>query len=219
MMHDAAAGQVTLDLEPRGVLTRNDEHDPLPYYYHPLVGWLYRRRLQMALDLLPAGAGDLLEVGVGSGVMVRTLTRVCRRYTGIDLAIAPGVRVYVTRHENARLLNASLLSLPFRGAAFDAIFCVSVLEHIAAIDAAARELARVLRPGGRLVVGYPMVNPWMTQAFRAIGYDQIDANHVMPPARIEQALDAQLQRVARRALPPAFPVRGALYQTTAWCRA
>ena len=38
---------VRLDLPPRGVLKPNDADDPLPYYYHPWVGWLYRHRLQL----------------------------------------------------------------------------------------------------------------------------------------------------------------------------
>ena len=59
-----------LQLPPEGVLRPNDAHDPLPYYYHPWVGWLYRHRLQMGLDLLPAGGRRVLEVGVGSGVLV-----------------------------------------------------------------------------------------------------------------------------------------------------
>ena len=52
----------------------NDADDPLPYYYNRWVGWLYRHRLQMGLDLLPAGGRRVLEVGVGSGVLVPTLT-------------------------------------------------------------------------------------------------------------------------------------------------
>ena len=40
---------IRLDLPPRGVLKPNDGDDPLPYYYHPWIGWLYRHRLQMAV--------------------------------------------------------------------------------------------------------------------------------------------------------------------------
>ena len=77
-------------LPPKGVLQPNDEHDPLPYYYHPWVGWLYRHRLQMGLDLLPGGGRRVLEVGVGSGVLVPTLTARYPEYTGTDLTLAPG---------------------------------------------------------------------------------------------------------------------------------
>ena len=46
---------VRLEMPARGTLKPNDAHDPLPYYYHPWVGWLYRHSLQMGLDLLPDG--------------------------------------------------------------------------------------------------------------------------------------------------------------------
>ena len=41
-----------LALPAAGRLKPNNEHDPLPYYYRPLLGWLYRKRLQMGLDLV-----------------------------------------------------------------------------------------------------------------------------------------------------------------------
>src|SRR5438045_9455373 len=91
-----------LDLPPKGVLHPNDAHDPLPYYYHPLVGWLYRYRLQMGLDLLPPGGTRVLEVGVGSGVLVPTLTRRYREYTGTDLTLAEGLDGLVAASCTAR---------------------------------------------------------------------------------------------------------------------
>ena len=88
---------------PQGVLQPNDAHDPLPYYYHPWVGWLYRHRLQMGLDLLPPGGTRVLEVGVGSGVLVPTLTRRYTEYTGTDLTLAPGLTSLVAPGCQARV--------------------------------------------------------------------------------------------------------------------
>ena len=82
---------VRLALPAQGVLRANDAHDPLPYYYHPYVGWLYRHRLQMGLDLLPTGGRRVLEIGVGSGVLVPTLTSRYAEYTGTDLTLAAGL--------------------------------------------------------------------------------------------------------------------------------
>ena len=209
-----------LDLPPKGVLRPNDAHDPLPYYYHPAVGWLYRHRLQMGLDLLPAGGRRVLEVGVGSGVLVRTLTARYPEYTGTDLTLAPGLDALVAPGCRATFRAADLLrdgDLPEAG--FDAIVCFSVLEHITDADGAARGLARALAPGGTLVTGYPMVSALMTRAFELIGYRGIDDHHVSPPARIAAALGRALKPVARVAFPPLAPVSAALYQCTAWTRA
>jgi SAM-dependent methyltransferase len=216
---------IRLDLPPRGVLEPNDADDPLPYYYHPWVGWLYRHRLQMGLDFLPdlpAGAarqGRVLEVGVGSGVLVPTLTKHYAEYTGTDLTLAPRLDTLVAPGCRAEFRSADLLrddDLPADH--YDAIVCFSVLEHIRDADGAARGLARALAPGGTLVTGYPMVSPLMTRAFALIGFDRIDDHHVSPPVRIAAALASVLSPVRRTAFPPGAPVAAALYQCTAWSK-
>jgi SAM-dependent methyltransferase len=208
-----------LELPPRGVLRPNDQNDPLPYYYDRWVGWIYRRRLQMGLDLLPPGGGRVLEVGVGSGVLVPTLTRRYSDYTGTDLTLAPGLDKLVASGCRASFRSADLLregDLPADG--FDVVVCFSVLEHIRDCDGAARGLARVLAPKGTLVTGYPMVSRLMSGAFRLIGFANIEEHHVSAPAQIAAALARVLRPVARAALPPGAPVPAALYQCTSWTK-
>jgi SAM-dependent methyltransferase len=208
---------VQLELPPRGVLKPNDGVDPLPYYYHPWLGWLFRHRLQMGLDFLPPDGQRILEIGVGSGVLVPTLTKHYAEYTGTDLTLAPGLAALVAPACRAEFRRVDLLNdqdLP--AAHFDAIVCFSVLEHIRDADGAARTLARALTPGGTLVTGYPMVSSLMTRAFAAIGFNRIDDHHVSPPVRIAAALAAHLKPLRRAAFPPAAPVAAALYQCTAW---
>jgi SAM-dependent methyltransferase len=205
-------------LPPKGTLQPNDAHDPLPYYYNPWVGWLYRHRLQMGLDLLPAGGRRVLEVGVGSGVLVPTLTARYREYTGTDLTLAPGLEALVAPDCQAEFRRADLLADDLPAGHYDAIVCFSVLEHIADSAAAARGLARALAPGGTLVCGYPMVSPLMSRAFSLIGFPGIDDHHVSPPVKIAGALAGALAPVARVAFPPAAPVPAALYQCTAWTK-
>jgi SAM-dependent methyltransferase len=208
---------IRLELPAQGVLTPNNEHDPLPYYYHPVVGWLYRHRLQMGLDLLPPGGRRVLEIGVGSGVLVRTLTKRYEEYVGTDLVLAPGLDKLVAPGCRASFSQADLLrSDDLPADYFDAIVCFSVLEHIADSEGAARGLARTLAPGGTLVTGYPMVSRLMSRAFEAIGYQGIDDHHVSSPAKIRAALSRELREVERAAFPPAAPVSAALYQCVAW---
>jgi SAM-dependent methyltransferase len=208
---------VRFELPPRGRLRSNNAHDPLPYYYKRSTGWLYRHRLQMGLDLLPGTGRRVLEIGVGSGILVPTLTARFPTYVGTDLALAEGLGSLVAPGCDAVFRVADLLAqnaLP--ASSFDAVVCFSVLEHIADADGTARSIARALVPGGTLVAGYPMVNPAMSQAFRMIGFSGIDAHHVTAPARIAAALGRVLRPVARTAFPPAVPVRMALYQCTSW---
>ena len=208
---------LTFQLPAPGRLKPNDHREPLPYYYRPMTGWLYRHRLQMGLDLLPPGGRRVLEVGVGSGILVPTLTASYPEYVGTDLVLAPNLQSLVSPGCQASFRQANLLDdrdLP--EGHFDAIVCFSVLEHIADADGAARGLSRALAPGGTLVTGYPMVSPLMTRAFVAIGYPNIDEDHVSPPVRIAGALEKVLRRQRRAAFPPRFPTRMALYQCTSW---
>jgi SAM-dependent methyltransferase len=208
---------IRFELPPAGRLQANDAKDPLPYYYGRWTGGLYRHRLQMGLRLLPDRPQRLLEVGVGSGILVPTLTAHSDEYVGADLVLAPGLESLVKPPCDARFLAADLLdhdALPEN--AFDAVLCLSVLEHIRDAAAAATSLARTLAPGGTLVAGYPMVSGFMTRAFRAIGYGSIEEDHVTTPAQIADALRAVLQPRGRAALPPGAPARMALYQCTAW---
>lgn len=207
------------EMPPRGALRPNDVDDPLPFYYHPLVGWMYRRRLQLGLDLLPSTGTRVLEVGVGSGVLVPALTQRYAEYTGTDLTLAPGLEQLVAAGCRAEFRSADLLAaadLP--ESHYDAIVCFSVLEHIADCDAAARSLARALAPGGTLVAGYPMVNRFIGTAFAMIGFRHIEIHHVSPPARIAAALRRVLSPVRRVSLPPSTPVRAALYQCSSWTK-
>lgn len=204
------------ELPPHGTLRPNNEHDPLPYYYKPVVGHLYRHRLQMGLDLLPRGARTCWEVGVGSGVLVPTLTHGFGDYTGTDLELAPGLERLVASGCTARFEQRDLLAKRDERPTYDVIVCFSVLEHIRELDAACDTFARSLAPRGRLVCGYPMVNRTMSRAFELIGFRGIDEHHVSAPAQIEAALGKRLRRVARRALPPRAPTELALYSCTAW---
>lgn len=208
---------IVLQLPPRERIKPNNEKDPLPFYYKPTTGWLYRHRLQMGLNLLPAGGKRILEVGVGSGILVPTLTQSYAHYTGTDLVLAHGLESLVHPGCDAQFQTADLLdpsTLP--QAAFDAIVCFSVLEHIRDSVGAARSLAHALAPGGTLITGYPMVSRLMTKAFEAIGYKGIDDDHVAPPAQIAAALATVLRPGPRVAFPPHAPVRAALYQCAAW---
>ena len=208
---------IRFTLPARSQITPNNEKDPLPFYYKRSTGWLYRHRLQMGLDLLPPGGQSVLEVGVGSGILVPTLTRHYPRYTGTDLVLAANLQRLVAPGCEAAFVSADLLDPNTLAAgAYDAIVCFSVLEHISDSEGAARSLAHALAPGGTLITGYPMVSALMTKAFAAIGYKNIDDDHVAPPAQIAAALAKVLQPQTRVAFPPLATVTTALYQCASW---
>jgi len=202
---------------PSGVLVPTSEFDPLPYYYRPVVGHIYRHRLQMGLRLIPRGGQRVLEIGVGSGILVPSLTAGFPEYVGTDLLLAPGLESLVTPGCHATFRVADLLDAnAVPPGDFDVVVCLSVLEHIADAEAAARCLARTLAPGGTLVTGYPMVNRFMATCFRTLGFGRIEEHHVTTPAQITTALGRLLRPVGRVSLPMFAPQSLSLYECTSW---
>jgi malonyl-CoA O-methyltransferase len=102
-----------------------------------------------------AALGDLagkrvLDAGAGKG---RYATLLKQRHPSADVT-ALDVSAEMLRHVPAGITTVrhSLLDLPFPDGHFDAVLCIEALEHAVRIGEAVRELARVLAPGGTLVV-------------------------------------------------------------------
>ena len=191
-----------------------DDDDPLRFYYMPLVGRLYLRRLETASALLDGRGGRLLDLGYGSGVFLPELAAHGFRIVGADRHAKGAMVRAMARGEgiDPALVTGDLLSLPFAAASIDVVCCLSVLEHVAALDAALAEIRRVLRPGGTALLGYPRVDRLMGVLFRAIGFAGIEAHHVSTPRDIEAAARRALTLEVRRAWPPGFP----LYTVSRW---
>jgi SAM-dependent methyltransferase len=96
---------------------------------------------------LPAGA-RVLDAGAGEGRYARHFAG--RRYIGVDLTVGdPG-------WDYSRLdAIADLTALPFADAAFDAALHIVTIEHLREPARALAEIARALKPGGRLLVAAP----------------------------------------------------------------
>jgi predicted TPR repeat methyltransferase len=113
----------------------------------------------------PAAAADLLarhirsnstvlDVGCGTGLTGQQLRRVgFETLHGIDIS-APSLETAAKKGVYASLVRTDLLEpLPFPNNAFDGAVCVGVLSYITG-DALFRELCRVVRPGGTLVLSH-----------------------------------------------------------------
>ncbi|MFC6018695.1 demethylmenaquinone methyltransferase [Plantactinospora solaniradicis] len=110
-------------------------------------GW--RRATLAALDLKPDD--QVLDVGAGTGVSTAELATSGAYAVGLDLSIGmlrAGRRV----RPEVPLLAGDALRLPFPDESFDAVTISLALRNVVDTEAALREMARVTRPGGRLVV-------------------------------------------------------------------
>jgi SAM-dependent methyltransferase len=114
------------------------------------------RHLPACLDALEAGGRRVLEIGLGEGADAERLIRQGASWSGVDLT-AESVNRVRTRlalrglpYDDLR--QGSVLSLPFADDTFDMVFSHGVLHHVPDIQQAQKEIHRVLRPGGELVI-------------------------------------------------------------------
>jgi SAM-dependent methyltransferase len=101
------------------------------------------------LDRTPPGRA--LDAACGTGRHAAHLAAAGHRVAGVDTS-PEMLAVARRRLPDADLREGSLESLPFPDASFDLAVCALALTHIPTLDGAIGELARVLRPGGRLVL-------------------------------------------------------------------
>ena len=94
----------------------------------------------------------VLDLGCGTGAMSVELGREC---DVVSADLSPLALSYSARRGLSRLCAADAQRLPFRAASFDAVIALDILEHLPDDGAAAREIARVLRPNGRAVITVP----------------------------------------------------------------
>lgn len=125
------------------------------YESDPTSRWLATLQ-DRALETLGLGREDrFLDVGCGTGAAVRQAAGEVERAVGVDLspAMISRARELAAEVPSADFEEADSESLPFADGAFTAILCTTSFHHYPSPERATSEMARVLEPGGRVVIG------------------------------------------------------------------
>lgn len=119
-----------------------------------------RRSFARRLERLeqPRAGARLLDVGAAFGFAVAEAER--RGYRAVGVEISRDAARRAGGRAQGRISVADAASLPFADGAFDAITLWDVVEHLGDPHAAIREIARLLRPGGQLVLTTGDVESW-----------------------------------------------------------
>jgi len=145
------------------------------------------------LEQQAPGATTLIDVGCGTGTLSRVLGGRVPSYVGCDVVRYPGFP------EGASFVQADLNRAPYpvNEACADAVACVETIEHLENPRMVMRELVRIVRPGGLVLVTTPnqlsllskltLVVKNQFQAFQDVDY----------PAHITALVERDLQRIGQ----------------------
>jgi len=165
--------------------------------------------LTVDFDTLDVRKGQLaLDAGCGTGRHSFEFLARGARVLGMDMDMESVRKARYTMHimqgngqahaeGRYQVHIGDALRLPFRDGTFDRIICSEVMEHVDDDELAARELTRVLKPGGRIAVTVPTyISEWM---FNALTYEYFTSpgGHVRKyvPRRLVGILNRQGLRV------------------------
>jgi ubiquinone/menaquinone biosynthesis C-methylase UbiE len=118
--------------------------------YHALID-----DLEMEIAGSYARGARVLEAGCGTGRILTRLVEAADLAVGADLSRG---MLHGSRRRRLQVVQSDLATLPFRDASFDLVCSFKVLAHVPHLAEALREMARVTRPGGTLLLEF--YNSW-----------------------------------------------------------
>jgi ubiquinone/menaquinone biosynthesis C-methylase UbiE len=131
------------------------------------VGTLVKKyETELLLDLLKPSRGEvILDAGCGTGVFTVDILSFGAHVIGIDVSLPMLIRAgQKARGYHFQTVLADISSLPFSENAFDKVVSVTALEFIEDAETALKELFRVTKRGGCLVVAtLNSLSPWATR--------------------------------------------------------
>jgi len=191
-----------------------DRNDPLRFYYWPILGKMYRRRIELCLAQC-SGGQRVLEVGFGAGVTFPSLNEIYQEIYGLDLN-APTKEVadvFKAMGIETHLQNGNVLSMPYEDDFFDTVLLISILEHLKPSEQlqAFGEIRRVLKPNGQVIYGVPTERRFTVFVFRLMGC-KIREHHFSTERQVCSAAESVLEKVRVVQMQSPLSLLGPVYE-------
>jgi ArsR family transcriptional regulator len=135
--------------------------------------------------------GDVLDVGSGDGAAAAMVAPYCRSLTCVDVnaRMLEAAKDRLAKHAHVRVERADVHELPFAAASFDSVLMFHTLTYTERPERALAECARVLRPGGKLVLLCldEHQQPEVTAPYgeRHQGFSRVELAELLTMARLE----------------------------------
>ena len=142
----------------------------------PSDNYVFQRSLLAYREAARRIGGDVLEIGTGTGYGIEIVAPRAASFLTLDKQTPSGAAPALP-HVEMRRATVPPLDLP--ASAFDWVICFQVIEHVRRDLELVREIHRVLRPGGRLIVTTPNIrmsltrNPWHIREYTADQFDNL----------------------------------------------
>jgi ubiquinone/menaquinone biosynthesis C-methylase UbiE len=101
---------------------------------------------------------NILDIGCGTGHYIEELLIRNHNVTGTDVAFGMLMKAKQKLNKfsgKSNLINSNIENLPFQDKSFDAIFCIGVIEYLPDISKALKEIYRVLKSDGIVILSAP----------------------------------------------------------------
>jgi SAM-dependent methyltransferase len=138
--------------------------------------WVIQREIaaHVRQSLREVGRGRLLDVGCGEKPYFVYRPAAVADWIGFDVPENAGAEVHGYAED-----------LPFEGATFDTALCTEVLEHVEEPETVLREIARVLKPGGCVVLTTPLYWPLHEEPYDFFRFTPYGLRHLFGKAGFE----------------------------------
>jgi SAM-dependent methyltransferase len=175
-----------------------------------------QRRAELFVDRGGLGPGRrVLELGCGTGVFLEKTARSGAVIHGLDLSedLLAKARARLKDLANVTLDEGNAEQMPYPAGDFDVVYGSSVLHHLD-LDAALKEIHRVLKPGGRLIFAEPnILNPQvavmfhlgMTKEYFGVSPDEMAFSRFRARAALANAGFSDIRVIPMDFLHPSTP--------------
>lgn len=174
-------------------------------HYSP--GRTWEALARSALPLLEPG--DVLDIASGDGVLAELLAPHAGRYVCVDASqrVVAAASERLRRYPNVEVREGDMHALPFAAASFDLVVLMHALTYADKPAQAVAEAARVLRPGGRLLLS-SLARHEHRSAVQAFGHVNLgfSARELRKFAEKAGLAVANVESVTRERRPPHFEV-------------
>jgi SAM-dependent methyltransferase len=167
---------------------------PNEYAFKEGDGSSHSIMLEMLAELADRGPLRILDIGCSGGLLAERMRSAGHHVTGVDYLEIPGVRERTDAFIQADLSQGIPAAI---GADYDVVIAGDIIEHLPRPAQTLREILRVLRPGGQLLLSVPNFGHWYPRSRVLLGLFGYDRRGILDDTHLRFFTRSTLRRLVR----------------------